>query len=309
MAINHTKKFLKHFKKNRFLLALTLPMVIYTFIFSYTPMFGAMVAFKRYQFDKGILGSEWVGLSNFKFLFTSPDLIRIVRNTLGYNALFIISTLLASVAIALMLYELTSKKLLKAYQSIMFFPHFLSWVVVAYMAYAFLNPRSGMLNQWFANFGLDTIDWYNHTTAWVYIFPLAHLWKVIGMNAIMYYAALMGIDPTYYEAAKIDGANKWKIVTKISLPFLYPLMTILVILAIGHIFSADFGLFYQLPMNSPTIYSTTDVIDTYVFRALMQLGNIGMSSSADLTKSVLGFVLIVTTNAIVRKINPERSLF
>ncbi|GBF77320.1 sugar ABC transporter permease [Paenibacillus sp. 598K] len=309
MAINRKRQFLKQFRKNKFLLALTLPMVIYTFIFSYTPMFGAMVAFKRYQFDKGILGSEWVGLSNFKFLFTSPDLVRIVRNTLGYNALFIVSTLLASVAIALMLYELTSKKLLKAYQSVMFFPHFLSWVVVAYMVYAFLNPRSGMLNQWFGSLGLEAIDWYNNTTAWIYIFPIASLWKTIGMNAIMYYAALLSVDPTYYEAAKMDGASRWKIITNISLPFLYPLMTILVILAIGHIFSADFGLFYQLPMNSPTLFATTDVIDTYVFRALMELGNIGMSSAADLTKSVLGFILIITVNAVVRKINPDRSLF
>jgi putative aldouronate transport system permease protein len=296
-------------RKNRFLLALTLPMVVYAFIFSYTPMFGAIVAFKRYQFDKGILGSEWVGFSNFKFLFTSPDLIRIVRNTLGYNAVFIVSTVVVSVTVALMLYELTSKKWLKMYQSIMFFPHFLSWVVVAYMVYAFLNPRSGILNDWLTGFGFEAVDWYNKASAWIYIFPIANLWKVIGMNAIMYYAALLSVDPTYYEAAKIDGASKWKIITKISLPFLYPLMTLLVILAIGHIFSADFGLFYQVPMDSPTIYATTDVIDTYVFRALMHLGNIGMSSSADLTKSVLGFILIVTANAVVRKIDSDRSLF
>ncbi|RAP75589.1 sugar ABC transporter permease [Paenibacillus montanisoli] len=300
---------MKDFRKNKFLLALTLPMVIYVFVFSYTPMFGAIVAFKRYQYNKGILGSDWVGLSNFKFLFNSPDLWRLVRNTLGYNAVFIMTSLVASVTVALLLYELTSRKLLKAYQSVMFFPHFLSWVVVAYMAYAFLNPRSGMLNHWIADIGWSPVDWYNEATAWMYILPLANIWKDIGFGAIMYYAALLGIDPAYFEAAKIDGANKWQIVRKISLPSLYPLITILTILAIGHIFSADFGLFYQLPMNSPTLLATTDVIDTYIFRALTVLGNIGMSSAAGLTKSLLGFLLVLGVNAVVKKINADNSLF
>lgn len=299
----------KDFSKNKVLLALTLPLVIYVFIFSYVPMFGAIVAFKRYQFNKGILGSEWIGLSNFKFLFESPDLWRIVRNTLGYNSAFIVLNLLGSVFVALLLYEITSKKLLKVYQSVMFYPHFLSWVVVAYMAYAFLNPRSGMLNQWLADLGLGTVDWYNKSGPWIYIMPLANMWKEIGISAIIYYAGLLGIDPTYYEAAKIDGASKWQILTKISIPFLYPLMTILTILAIGHIFTADFGLFYQLPMNSPTIFSSTDVVDTYIFRALIDSGNIGMSSAAGLTKSVLGLLLVLGTNALVRKINADNSLF
>ncbi|CAN7425249.1 ABC transporter permease [Paenibacillus sp. LjRoot56] len=299
----------KDFRKNKVLLALTLPLVIYVTIFSYVPMFGAMVAFKRYQFNKGILGSEWVGLSNFKFLFGSPDLWRIVRNTLGYNSAFIVLNLVGSVFVALLLYEITSKKLLKTYQSIMFYPHFLSWVVVAYMAYSFLNPRSGMLNQWLADLGLGTIDWYNKSGPWIYIMPIANMWKEVGIGAIIYYAGLLGIDPTYYEAAKMDGASKWQILTKISVPFLYPLMTILTILAIGHIFTADFGLFYQLPMNSPTVYSSTDVIDTYIFRALTDSGNVGMSSAAGLTKSVLGLLLVVGTNALVRRINADNSLF
>jgi putative aldouronate transport system permease protein len=299
----------RDFGKNKFLLILALPMIIFTFIFSYLPMFGIIVAFKRYQFNKGILGSDWVGFANFKFLIQSPDLWRIVRNTLGYNSVFIILNLVVSVGVALLLYEVVGKRLLKTYQTIMFFPHFLSWVVVAYMAYAFLNPRSGMLNQLMEKFGWAASDWYNTPGAWVYILPLANLWKDVGMAAIIYYAGLMGIDPTYYEAAKIDGANKWQIVTKISLPFLYPVMTILTILAIGHIFTADFGLFYQLPMNAPTLYSTTDVIDTYIFRALIDMGNIGMSSAAGLAKSVLGFALVLATNAIVKRINADNSLF
>ncbi|MDF2921388.1 MAG: carbohydrate transporter rane protein 1, family [Paenibacillaceae bacterium] len=302
-------KWRRDLNKNKFLLMLTLPMVIFVLVFSYLPMFGVIVAFKRYQFNKGILGSDWVGWDNFRFLVNSPDLWRIVRNTLGYNSLFIILNLVVSVGVAMLLYEIVSRRLLKVYQTIMFFPHFLSWVVVAYMVYAFLNPRSGILNSLLEQMGLSGMDWYNKPTAWLAVFPLANLWKEIGMSSIIYYAGLMGIDPAYYEAARIDGASKWQIVTKISLPFLYPVMTILTILAIGHIFSADFGLFYQLPMNSPTLYATTDVIDTYIFRALMELGNIGMSSAAGLTKSVLGFVLVLSANAIVRRIDPDNSLF
>lgn len=302
------RKTWKDFKKNKVLLLLTLPLVIYVLIFSYIPMFGVIVAFKRYQYNKGILGSDWVGFSNFKFLFGSSDLWRIVRNTLGYNSMFIIVNLFGSILIALLLYEITSRKLLKTYQTIMIYPHFLSWVVVAYMAYAFLNPRSGILNSWFEYLGWTSIDWYNMSRPWVFIFPFANMWKEVGMGAIIYLAALLGVDQTYYEAAKIDGANKWQIVTKISLPFLYPLICILTILAIGHIFSADFGLFYQLPMNSPTIFNTTDVIDTYIFRALLVSGNIGMSSAAGLAKSVIGLVLVLATNAIVRRINSDNSL-
>lgn len=299
----------KDFKKNRFLLVLTLPMVIFTFVFHYLPMFGVVIAFKRFQYNKGIFGSDWVGLDNFRFLLQSPDLRRIVRNTLGYNALFIVLNLVAAVAVALMLYHITSRKCLKIYQTIMFFPHFLSWVVVAYMVYAFLNPRSGMLNHWLSLAGWSSFDWYNKAQAWIVVLPLANLWKGLGMSAVIYYAGLVGIDPTYFEAARIDGAGRWQMVTKIMLPFLYPLMTILTILNVGHIFSADFGLFYQLPMNSPTLYNTTDVVDTYIFRALMDSGNIGMSSAADFVKSLLGLVLVVGTNAVVRKINSDNSLF
>ncbi|GAA3409948.1 ABC transporter permease [Paenibacillus hodogayensis] len=299
----------KPFKKNRFLLLLTLPMVLYILVFKYVPMFGAVVAFKKFQFNKGIWGSDWIGLSNFRFLLESPDLWRIVRNTLGYNSAFIVLNLAGALFVALLLYEITSRKLLKVYQSVMFFPHFLSWVVVAYMAYAFLNPRSGMLNQLLEWMGRAPLDYYNLAEPWIYIFPIAQLWKEIGMGAIIYYAALMGVDPTYYEAAKIDGANKLQMIVHVSLPALYPVMTILTILAIGQILEADFGLFYQLPMNSTTVYATTDVIDTYIFRALTVNGDIGMSAATGLIKSCVGFVLVLATNAIVRKRNSDNALF
>ncbi|MDF2927426.1 MAG: carbohydrate transporter rane protein 1, family [Paenibacillaceae bacterium] len=299
----------KDFRKNFSLLMLTLPMVIYVFIFNYLPIGGIIVAFKNYRFDEGILGSKWIGLENFKFFFTSPDVWRITRNTLGYNGLFIVLGLVVPVAFALLLFEIKGRTMLKVYQTTMFFPHFLSWVVVAYMAYSFLNPQSGLLNQLFVSLGLEPLDWYVQPRPWMFILPVAYIWKTVGMSTLMYYATLMGIDHEYFEAAALEGASRWQITMKITLPFLYPLMIILTILAIGHIFYADFGLFYQLPMNSSMLYSTTDVIDTYVIRAIRENGNIAMASAADFYKSVVGFVLVMLTNAIVRKHSAENALF
>jgi ABC-type polysaccharide transport system, permease component len=299
----------KDFMKNKTLLLLTLPFVIYTFIFSYIPMVGVVVAFENFNYAKGFFKSDWAGFDNFKFFFTSPDAWRITRNTVGYNLVFLITGLVVSVFIALLLYELSNRILLKTYQTVMFIPYFLSWVVVAFMAYSILNTRSGILNIVLKSFGLQAIDWYNQPKPWILIFPIVNLWKSVGMSALIYYASLVGIDTSYFEAARIEGANKWQITTNITLPFLYPLMTILTILGIGSIFSADFGLFYQLPMDNGILYPTVDVIDTYVYRALIALGNVGMSSAAGLYKSIVGFVLVVAANTVVRKINPENSLF
>lgn len=303
------KQIVKDIQKNKMFLLLTLPMVVFLFIFHYIPMFGIVIAFKKFNYTKGIFGSEWVGFDNFKLLFNSPDAWRITRNTLSYNAVFIVLGTLAAVALALLLFEIKNRICLKVYQTFMFFPYYLSWVVVAYMAYAFLNTRSGILNQLMKSMGLGTIDWYVTPKPWMVIFPVAYLWKSIGMNTLIYYASLIGIDSTYFEAASIEGANKWQITTKITIPFLYPLITMLTILAIGQIFNADFGLFYQLPMNSPMLYQTTDVIETFVFRALREQGNIDISSAAGLYKSFVGFVLVIITNWVVKKYQSENALF
>lgn len=297
------------FKKNGALLFLALPMIVYVFIFNYIPMAGVVVAFKNYRYDLGIMHSRWVGLGNFDFFLRSPDAWRITVNTLGYNAIFIVLGLAIPVGLALLLFEITNRTMLKVYQTTMFFPHFLSWVIVAFMAYSFLNPQSGLLNQWFRSLGAGPVDWYVQAKPWILILPIAYIWKTIGMSTLIYYASLMGIDHEYFEAASIEGASKWYIARKITLPFLYPLMTMLTILAIGHIFYADFGLFYQLTMNSPMLYSTTDVIDTYVFRALRDTGNIGMASAADFYKSFIGLLLVLITNYVVRKRSAEHALF
>ncbi|MDF2921116.1 MAG: carbohydrate transporter rane protein 1, family [Paenibacillaceae bacterium] len=302
-------KWMRDLKRSTSLLILALPMMIYIFIFNYLPMMGIVVAFKNFRYDLGIFRSPWVGLDNFRFFFTSPDAWQITMNTLGYNAVFIVLGLIIPVAFSLLLFQISSRSMLKVYQTTMFFPHFLSWVVVAFMVYAFLNPQSGMMNQLLEWLHLDKVDWYVQAKPWIFVIPIAHVWKTIGMATLIYYAALMGVDHEYFEAAAIEGANKWQIMIKITLPFLYPLMTMLTILEIGKICYSDFGMFYQLTMNSPMLYSTTDVIDTYVFRALRESGNTGMASAADFYKSFVGLVLVISTNYIVRKRSAENALF
>lgn len=293
------------------LMLMALPMMIVVTIFSYVPMAGLVVAFKDYSYRDGIIKSPFCDplFKNFEFLFKSPDTFRIIRNTLGYNLAFIALTLVISVSLALMLNEIRSRKALKVYQTTMFVPYFLSWVVVSYIVYAFLNPRLGYLNAIAARKGGQTLDWYNTPEAWVAIIIVLQIWKTVGMNVLMYYASLMSIDTSYYEAATIEGATRLQMIRRITLPFLYPMMIILTILAVGKIMNSDFGLFYQLPMDSKTLYSTTDVLETYVYRALIQSGNIGMSSAAGFLKSVVGFVLVMITNKVVKKINPDYALY
>lgn len=297
--------------QNLSLILMALPMMVIVAVFSYVPMGGLIVAFKNYSYRDGILKSPFCTplWKNFEFLFKSPDTYRIIRNTILYNLAFIVLTLVISVALALMLNEIRSRRALKVYQTTMFFPYFLSWVVVSYVAYAFLNPRLGYLNAIAAVNNGETLDWYNTPKAWIAIIIILQLWKTIGMNVLMYYASLMSMDSTYVEAAVIDGADHWQTIRYIILPQLYPMMIILTILAVGKIMNSDFGLFYQVPMDSKTLYETTDVLETYVYRALINSGNIGMSSAAGFLKSVVGLVLVLLTNAALKKIDPKYGLF
>ncbi len=297
--------------QNLGLILMALPMMLIVAVFSYIPMGGLIVAFKNYSYKDGILASPFCDplWKNFEFLFKSPDTFRIIRNTILYNLAFIVLTLVISVALALMLNEIRSRKALKFYQTTMFFPYFLSWVVVSYIVYAFLNPRLGYLNAIAAANNGETLDWYNTPKAWITIIIVLQIWKTVGMNVLMYYASLLSIDSSYMEAAVIDGATHWQVIRHIILPFLYPMMIILTILAVGKIMNSDFGLFYQVPMDSKTLYATTDVLETYVYRALIQSGNIGMSSAAGFLKSVVGLVLVLFTNYVVKKINPDYGLY
>ncbi len=299
---------IRTFKKNWELLLLTLPAILYFVVFHYIPMFGAVIAFKFYNYNDGIFGSRWVGFDNFKFFFLSNDAFRITRNTILYNAAFIAIGTVAAVIIALLLHEVKSRKATKYYQTTMILPYFLSWVIVGYVTYALLNPNYGLLNQILGIFGVAPIDWYSQKQYWPIILIIVNVWKGIGLNCIMYYAAIMGIDNSLYEAAKIDGASKIQQMFYITLPQLVSIITITTILAIGGIFRGDFGLFYQIPRDVGLLYPVTDVVDTYIYRGMTN-GDIGVTAAVGLFQSFVGMVMVLLTNLLVKKINPDNALF
>ena len=283
--------------------------VLHTLLFCYLTLFGIVIAFKDYKYNRGIFGSEWVGFKNFEFFIKSNDFFRLIRNTVGLNALFIVTLMIAEIALAVVFYELVSRKALKIYQTIMITPHFISWVVVGYVFYAFLQPQHGIVNNMLGQLGIEPISFYNEPAYWPFILSFANIWKSVGMGCIIYYATLMGIDVGLYEAARIDGASKWQETKYISLPMLSRVIVIQLILRIGGIFNSDFGLFYQLTRNSGALYETTDVIDTYIYRALRVIGDMELSAAVGLLQNVMGFVLVYITNYTIRKYDDELSLF
>lgn len=295
-------------KENIALFLLTLPAILYYLIFHYTPMFGIILAFKDYKYSEGIFGSSWIGFKNFEYFFTSMDAWRITRNTVSYAGVFIILGNIAAVTVALLLFEVRGKLALKFYQTSMIMPKFLSWVLVGYMTYALFNPTLGYFNQLLQFFGFESIDVYSNSKYWPYIIVSVEVWKTVGLSSIIYYAALMSVDPELFEAAKIDGAGRMRQIFAISLPSLSPVLTIIIILAIGNLFRGDFGLFYQIPRDIGVLYPTTDVIDTYVYRGLRS-GDFGISAAVGLFQAVVGLILIVISNMIVKRVNPDNSLF
>jgi putative aldouronate transport system permease protein len=291
------------------LLLMALPGVILLFIFAYLPMFGIIIAFKNYRFADGIFGSAWVGFDNFRFLFGTDAAWRITRNTIVMNSIFIAVNTTTALFIAILLNEVYRSRMSKYYQTLLFFPYFISWVVASYFAFGILNATNGLLNQMLINFGWDPVTWYRAPEYWPAILTLANLWNGVGFGSIIYLAGILGISPELFEAAKIDGANKWQQIRFITLPMLLPLIIIVTLLSVGKIFNADFGLFYFLPRNTPMLYSTTDVIDTFVYRSLVELGNISMAAAAGFYQSVVGFILVILANWMVRRYNEEYSLF
>jgi putative aldouronate transport system permease protein len=287
------------------------PALLVLGLFSYAPMAGIVVAFKNYRAADGIWGSEWVGFKNFEFLFNSGNAWRITFNTLLLNTLFIVTTLVVALALAFVLHELqrSSRRAVGLYQSALFFPFFISYVIVSYFTFALLNVDTGLINRTLTAVGLQPVNWYTSPGYWPLILVLVNLWKGVGFSVVIYLAGMLGIDRGYYEAAQMDGASTWQQVRFITLPLLGPLITINVLLAVGRIFYADFGLFFFVPRDVSLLYSTTDVIDTFVFRALRSLGDFGMSGAAALYQSVVGFALVLLSNWIVRRFDPERALF
>mgnify|MGYP000220995539 CR=1 FL=1 len=294
--------------KNKGLFLLAIPGLLFVIIFYYLPMFGLVLAFKDFNFAKGIWGSEWSGFENFRFFFNSADALIVTRNTIALNFSFIVITSVVSVIFALLLFEL-SKRAVKVYQTTLFFPYFLSWVVVSYVTYALLNPELGVINQFLVKLKILGINWYFEPTYWPYILTIAYLWKSVGYSTLIYYTGLMSIDKSYFEAASIDGASKLQQMRTISVPLLTPLIILIVLLQVGRIFYSDFGMFYFLTADSGALYPTTDIIDTYVFRALRVSGDVGMATAVGLYQALVGFILVVTTNMMLRKFNKENAIF
>ncbi|MFS0724593.1 ABC transporter permease [Paenibacillus sp. 1P07SE] len=287
-----------------------LPGILYLLINNYLPMFGVVIAFKDFNYAKGILGSDWVGFKNFEYLFKTSDALLITRNTLLYNAVFICLNLIVPVGVAILLNEVQKKWLSRFYQSAVLLPYLISMVIVGYLVYSLLGTDTGFVGKTILPLlGLPDIAWYSEAQYWPYILATVHIWSSAGYLSVVYLASIVGIDPEYYEAATIDGAGKWQQIRSITVPLLVPVITIMTLLQIGRIFYSDFGLFYQVPLNAGALQSTTNVIDTYVYRALLTIGDVGMSSAAGVYQSVVGFVLVLLSNAVVRKINKDNALY
>ncbi len=306
------KKRLYNSKKQLPLLSMMIPGAVLVFMFSYMPMFGIILAFKKINLRQGILGSPWYGLKNFSYLFKSNDLWIMLRNTLGYNLTFILFGAILGVALAIVLSLLRQKLASKTYQTIFIMPHFLSMIIVSYIVLAFLNMENGFVNQHIMPlFGMDAVNWYVDKQPWPFILIFVHFWKELGFGCIIYLSSIAGIDTQLYEAAAIDGANLRQQIFNITLPSLKTIIAIQLILGVGGILGGDFGLFYQVPMDSGTLSDVTTTIPVYVYKNISKGGaaSLGASAATSFVQSVVGCILVISTNFIVSKIDSDSSLF
>ena len=292
------------------LYVMMIPGIAYLFINNYMPMPGLMMAFQKFKYTKGIWGSPWTGLKNFTFLVSSKDLSLLFRNTLLYNLAFIILGTVVSVTVAVLLNEIGKKKLQQAYQTLILIPHLMSYVIIAYIVYALFGGEYGMINNSILKpLGIETISFYTEEQYWPFILTGVYLWKSFGYSSIVYFATIVGFDATLYEAAMVDGANRCQCIIKITLPLLKHVVLTLTLFSIGHIFYSDFGLFYQVPMNSGMLYNVTSTIDTYVYKGLMEDNNLGRASAACFIQSIAGFFCVLIANGVVRRFEAESALF
>lgn len=297
-------------KKSFPIYLMALPGLIYLFINNYMPMPGIILAFKNYKAKLGIYGSPWAGFKNFEYLFKTQDAFVITRNTILYNLVFIVVNTFFAIMVAIILSELVSKRRKKIYQSIILLPYLLSAVIISYLVFAFLSSENGFINNSILRaMGREPISWYQEKQYWPFILVFVNLWKGIGYSCIIYLSTIIGFDRSLYEAASIDGATKLQQINKITLPLLRPTIIMLTLMAVGRIFYSDFGLFYQVPQNSGALLPVTNTIDTYVYRGLLELGDITMSAAAGVYQSLVGFILVLAANLLVRKLDPESALF
>lgn len=303
------KDFLHNTWKHRAHFIMCIPVIVVLFLFSYVPMAGLVMAFKKFDFSKGIWGSPWVGLDNFEFLLASgKTFTRMTANTLKFYVIFTVLGTILNIAIAIGIDQLVFKRIGKFFQSIMIIPIFISYAAVQFIVYAFLS-NSGMVNNILQLLGGNPIRWYTSAKYWPFILTVVKMWNSVGYGSVLYMSVLAGIDQEMYEAARIDGANKRKQIIHITLPCLVPMITIMLLLSVGGIMRSDTGLFYQVTRNSGILYSTTQVIDSYVLNAILTTSSYGFTAAATLYQSVVGLVLILIANGIVRKVAPDNSLF
>lgn len=301
--------FIRTLGMNKVFLFMLLPAILYTVIFSYLPMTGIVLAFKKYTYAGGIFGSPWNGLKNFEFFFKSGKAALVTRNTVLYNALFIVFNTVLQITVAVLLSELSGKYFKKISQSLMFLPYFISWVVVSVIAFNILSYDVGTINTLISAAGGEKISFYSEAKWWPLILTLFNAWKGVGYGSILYLAAIMGVDVQIYEAAVVDGANVFQRIFKVTIPQIMPTVIILLLLSIGGIFRGNFDMFYNLIGSNGVLYNATDVIDTFTFRALMTNSDFGMSAASGLYQSVLCFVTILIANKLIKLYEKDYSLF
>jgi len=300
---------LRKMTKSPFLLLLAVPGLLTLLVFNYFPMYGIVLAFKDFDYSKGIWGSDWVGFRNFEYFITSSQLFTVIRNTLLLNVSFIVFQTISALAIAIMLNEIRLRWFTRVTQSFIFLPYFMSWIVVGMIAQSMLGGQNPTINNWLISLGLPEVNWYFEAYLWPWILTVIKVWHGAGYFAIIYLAAITAIPEDLYEAARIDGATRFQAVKKITLPLLLPTISVLTLLLIGKIFNGDFAMIYAIVGDNSVLFPTTDVIDTYVYRSMRVLNDFGMSSAVGLFQSVMGLLLIVIVNGIVRKVSKDSALF
>ena len=301
--------FLAEFKKNKPLFVMILPAVVLTVVMAYLPMSGLILAFKNYRFDLGVFGSDWNGIENFRYLFESGTGWLITKNTIVYNLVNLITSQLLAIIIAIFISEINKKFFKKISQSLIFLPYFISWVIVGTFVFAIFNYETGLLNSIIKALGGDPVNVYEMPGIWPVIIACFNSWKWCGYNSVIYIAAIVGVDAEIYEAASVDGANIFQRIRNITLPSIRATIITMLLLNVGRILRGDFEMFYQIVGQNGQLFNATDVIDTYVFRYLLQNSNLGMSAAASLYQSVLCFVIIIVVNRIVKKVDESNALF
>jgi putative aldouronate transport system permease protein len=292
----------QQFRRNLTWFLMALPALIWVFLFKYVTLIGIWIAFTDYRVRRGLFGSEFVGLENFQFLFATEAALRATRNTVLLNSLFLPASLVCSLLVAWLLFEVYSSALTKYYQTMLLLPRFISMVVVSYFVYALLATENGLINATLRTLGMEPISWYTSPEFWPIILVLVHLWSGIGVGSLIYLSGMLSIDPNLFEAARIDGANKWQQFSHITFPLILPLVVINLLLSMAYIMNADFGLFFQVTRDQALLYPITDVLDTFIYRSLTSTQNVSMAAAAQFYQSIVGFVLVIIFNWMVRRI-------